>query len=355
MGQNQPRTLRSTGRTLVTRRRFGALITTLAIAVLTFVAGAPPAQAQDGDPGDWIATWAASPQPVWDADFFAPVGIPRSLRNQTIRQVARVSLGGSRVRVEFSNEYGTRPLVIGAAHVALAGEGRRRSRPGSDRALTFGGRPSVTVPPGAPVLSDPVDLAVPALGSVAVSLFLPEITPTTTWHNDGEQTAYISGAGDFAAETAFEPAQTITSRIFLSEILVDAAPDARAVVTFGDSITDGAAPRSTPTTAGPTSWPSGCNAAGAKVAVVNQGISGARVLRDRMGDNALARFDRDVLSHAACRHGGADDGHQRHRLAGHDPGAERRARALGRGHHRRLRAADRPGARATACASSARR
>lgn len=72
-----------------------------------------------------IPTWAASPQPVWDADFFAPVGIPRALRDQTIRQVARVSVGGSRVRVEFSNEYGTRPLLIGAAHVALAW----RSRP----------------------------------------------------------------------------------------------------------------------------------------------------------------------------------------------------------------------------------
>ena len=87
----------------------------------SLLAAPVPALAQDK--ADWIATWAASPQPVWDADFFAPVGIPRALRDQTIRQVARVSLGGSQVRVEFSNEYGTRPLVIGAAHVALAGKG----------------------------------------------------------------------------------------------------------------------------------------------------------------------------------------------------------------------------------------
>ncbi|MFZ1429092.1 MAG: hypothetical protein WAS21_20245, partial [Geminicoccaceae bacterium] len=91
----------------------------LALAVMLM--GVPSSYA--ADTGGWIPTWAASPQPVWDADFFAPVAIPRALRDQTIRQVARVSVGGSQVRVEFSNEYGTRPLLIGAAHVALAGEG----------------------------------------------------------------------------------------------------------------------------------------------------------------------------------------------------------------------------------------
>jgi hypothetical protein len=145
-----------------------------------FAAGlAAPAEAQRADAGDWITTWAASPQPVWDPDFFAPVGIPRSLRDQTIRQVARASLGGGRVRVMFSNEYGRQPLVIGAAHVALAGNGAAIA-PGSDRTLTFAGHPSITVPPGAPVVSDPVDLQIAPLASLAVSLFLPEITPTTT-------------------------------------------------------------------------------------------------------------------------------------------------------------------------------
>ncbi len=276
----------------VWRYGLGSLRALAFAAALTAGLGSPLLAAEDGG---WIPTWAASPQPVWDADFFAPVAIPRSLRDQTIRQVARVSLGGSQVRVEFSNEYGTRPLVIGAAHVALAGKGVAIEA-GSDRALTFGGRPSVTVPPGAPILSDPVDLAVPALGSVAVSLYLPEITPTTTWHNEGAQTAYISGPGNVAADTTFEAAQTIKSRIFLSEILVDATPDARAVVTFGDSITDGAASTPDANHRWPDVLAERLHAAGAKVAVVNQGISGARVLRDRMGDNALARFDRDVLS-----------------------------------------------------------
>jgi hypothetical protein len=152
--------LRSAGRVLATRRRFGALVVALAVAALGFGLGPSPAKAQTGDAGDWIATWAASPQPWGDADFFVPIDVPRSLRDRTVRQIARVSLGGSRVRVEISNEYGTQPLVIGAAHVALAGEASAIVA-GSDRPLTFGGEASVTVPPGAPILSDPVDLEVP--------------------------------------------------------------------------------------------------------------------------------------------------------------------------------------------------
>jgi lysophospholipase L1-like esterase len=276
--------------------RRGAIFSLACVAALLsgLVAAPVPAQ-QGGDTGDWIGTWTASPQPVWDADFFAPVGIPRSLRNQTLRQIARVSLGGSRVRVVISNEYGERPLVIGAAHVALADDGVAIV-PDSDRPLTFSGRASATIPPGAPMISDPVDLTVAPLGSVAVSLFLPEITPTTTWHNEGVQTAYISGEGNFAGNAEFEPGQTIQARIFLSGIMVDAAPDARAIVTFGDSITDGATSIPDANHRWPDFLAERLHEAGAAVAVLNQGISGARVLRDRMGDNALARFDRDVLS-----------------------------------------------------------
>ena len=277
----------------ISRRVFLAIAS---VAGLLAVLATSPAQAQRADAGDWIGTWSASPQPVWEPDFFAPVSIPRTLRNQTIRHVARISLGGNRVRVEFSNEYGEHPLVIGAAHVALAGE-KGAIAPGSDRVLTFSGSPSITVPPGAPVWSDPVDLAVPALGSVAISLFLPEVTPATTWHNDARQTAYISGEGDFTAAERFEPAQTVTSRIFLSGIAVDAASEARAVVLFGDSITDGDGSTVDANHRWPDFLAERLNKAGAKVAVLNEGISGARVLRDRMGDNALARFDRDVLSH----------------------------------------------------------
>lgn len=273
------------------RRLLGA-----ACAALLFAA-APSARAQAAE--DWIGTWTASPQPVWSAEFFAPVGIPRHLYNQTVRQVARVSLGGSRVRVTLSNEYGSAPLVIGTARVALA-DANGAIKPGSDRALTFGGKPGAVVPPGAPVVSDAVDLDVPDLGSVAVSLFFPQITPTDTWHNEGVQTAYIGAStdGDVTGETSFKPAQTTPSRIFLSGIEVTRPEGARAVVTFGDSITDGASSTPDANRRWPDILAERLHAAGAKVAVLNQGISGARVLRDRMGDNALARFDRDVLARA---------------------------------------------------------
>ncbi len=263
-------------------------------AALVVALSASQACAQTATTGDWIGTWAASPQPVWDADFFAPVGIPRALRNQTIRQVVRTSLGGTKVRVVLSNEYGKSPLVIGAAHVALADKGAAVAA-GSDHTLTFSGRASVTVPPGAPIVSDPVDLALAPLGSLAVSLYLPDITPTSTWHNEGAQTAYIAD-GNVTGATDIKADQKITSRIFLSEILVDATPDARAVVTFGDSITDGAASTPDANHRWPDYLAERLEKAGAHVSVVNEGISGARVLRDRMGDNALARFDRDVLS-----------------------------------------------------------
>jgi len=266
-----------------------------AIAV-SLVAGAAISALAQPTNRAWLDTWSASPQPVWAPDFFAPVNIPRSLRDQTIRQIARVSQGGDRVRVELSNVYGDSPLMIGGAHVALAGEGGAIEA-GSDRALTFGGRPSVTVPPGAEVWSDPVDLSVEPLGSLAVSLYLPDITPTTTWHNDGRQTAYISDHGDFTAAASFAPAGTIQSRIFLSGIAVDAGPDARSVVTFGDSITDGDSSTPDANARWPDVLAERLVEAGADVAVLNEGISGARVLRDRMGVNALARFDRDVLSH----------------------------------------------------------
>jgi hypothetical protein len=214
-----------------------------------------------------------------------------------VRQIATISIGGKRVRIVLSNEYGTMPLVIGAAHVSLAAQGGAIVA-GSDRALTFSGETSVTIPPGAPVVSDPVDLTVEPFSEVAVSPFLPEQAPLTTFHWEGVQTAYISPEGNFVSDTDMKTDSTIKCRLFLSGIMVDAPAGARAIVTFGDSITDGA--NSTPDAN--HRWPDFlahrlAQAGGAPIAVLNEGISGARVLRDRMGVNALARFDRDVLSH----------------------------------------------------------
>jgi lysophospholipase L1-like esterase len=200
------------------------------------------------------------------------------------------------VRVVFTNEYGTQPLLIGAAHVALADKGSAIVA-GSDRKLTFGGKDSIEIPPGAPAISDPVALDVAPLAKLSVSLFVPRTSPTSSMHWDGHDTAYIV-AGDQTAAADFKPDSTIVSRIFLSGVMVDATPDARAIVTFGDSITDGDGS----TVDGFDRWPDNlaarlAQAGGPPVAVLNQGISGAKILKDRMGVNALARFDRDVLNH----------------------------------------------------------
>ena len=144
-------------------------------------------------------------------------------------------------------------------------------------------------------MSDPVDLKIPPLSSVAVSLYFPNISPTTTWHNDARQTGYLA-EGNVADAAELKDAKPLPSRVFLDEILVDAAPGSRAVVTFGDSITDGDGSSPDKNHRWPDILAERLVKSGANVAVVNEGISGARVLRDRMGDNALARFDRDVLT-----------------------------------------------------------
>lgn len=262
----------------------------VAMLVVAVFAQADLAKAADSD--HWIATWTASPQPIWGSEFAFPIKIPATLHQQTIRQVARISLGGGRVRVVLSNEYGDLPLVIGEAHVALAGPGAT-TIPGSDRRLTFGGQASITVPPGAPVLSDPVDLAVNQLARLSVSVFLPRETPLTTFHWDGKQTAYI-GDGNLAAAENIPTSNTTDARVFLSGILVDAPTQAGAVVVIGDSITDG----NGVTLDTDHRWTDFLaeRLVARDFAVLNAGISGARVLSDKMGVNALARFDRDVLS-----------------------------------------------------------
>lgn len=258
---------------------------------------AVPAVASAAGPGAWVGSWAASPQPVWGPDFAFPTNIPATLQDQTLRQVARISLGGKRIRIVLSNAYGRQPLVIGAAHVALAGKGSA-TMPGTDRRITFGGKTSAVVPPGAPLVSDPVDLAVAPLASVAVSIFLPAATPATTFHWDGRQTAYLV-KGNQAAVPRIQPDSSTGARIFLSGVQVEAAAPAGAVVVLGDSITDG----NGASIDANSRWPDflAARLAPRNVAVLNAGISGARLLGDRMGVNALARFDRDVLSQPQVR------------------------------------------------------
>jgi hypothetical protein len=220
------------------RRRFFAAI---AAAALGLALVAPPPQAHANDWHDWrdsekhwVGTWAASPQSV---DPFTPAA-PATFNGQTIRQIVHTSIGGGRLRVRFTNELGAEALTIGAAHIALQSTGSGIVA-GSDRELTFAGQDGVSIPKGAPMLSDPVDLRIPPLSNVAITIYLPNATNNTTFHALGRQTTYISGPGNFAGVSAFPTATTTQSWYFLSALEVFTEPRSVAVVTLGDSITDG--------------------------------------------------------------------------------------------------------------------
>jgi lysophospholipase L1-like esterase len=278
-----------------TRRPHGSMRFLLlsALTLMSIAWGQSPACADDRS---WVGTWAANPQPIWGHDFAFPTKIPAKAGDQTIRQIVRVSLGGSQVRILFSNEYGTTPLKIGAASVALAADGPAIV-PQTLHKLTFGEQAAIILPPGAPAVSDPVDMEVGKAGRLTVSLYLPDETPLTTFHWDGRQTAYI-GSGNLTASSTFSPTDTTDARVLLSGVLVN-TPNKGAVVVFGDSITDG----NGASLNADARWPDylARRLAARRVSVLNAGISGARLLQDKMGVNAPARFTRDVLAQQGVR------------------------------------------------------
>jgi lysophospholipase L1-like esterase len=235
--------------------------------------------------------------------------------NQTLRQIVRTSIGGSRARVVLTNAYGTAPVTIGAAHIAL--RDKDSSIQGSAKALTFSGRPTITIPANAIAYSDPVDLAVPQLSDLAIDLYLPGTTntpATVTMHGGALQTNYVSETGNYSGKPAFPAIGRTTSWFLLSRVDV-ASPDAAgAIVTFGDSITDGARSTSDTNNRWPDHLARRLLSAGLKMGVLNAGIGGNRVLSEATvppgidvravgaGINALARFERHVLSQAGVTH-----------------------------------------------------
>jgi len=244
----------------------------------------------------WVGTWTTSPVGTSGIGF----------NNQTLRLIVHTSIGGHTVRVRLSNAYGSQPLIIGAAHIALRGTGATIVE-GSDRTLTFGEAPSTTIWAGALAVSDPVHLDVPALGDLAVSIYLPGDIPGTfqiTYHGTAEQTNYISPPGDHTASIAMPVSATKLSWYFLTGVEVMAPERTTAVVAFGDSLTD--ANLSTPDTN--HRWPDELARrldgprSRHNMGVLNQGTGGGRILHDGVGDGGLHRFDRDVLAQPGVTH-----------------------------------------------------
>jgi lysophospholipase L1-like esterase/ribosomal protein L30E len=272
-------------------RHLLAIVGAAALSVSSFVLSPASAQAQTTS---WISSWTASPM--------APRGVmPATFSNRTIRQIVHLSIGGDKVRLRLSNEFGTKPVLIGAASVALAGKSSDIVS-ASLRPLTFGGAKSVIIQPGAPALSDPVEFNVAPLSDVAVSLYLPAATELGTVHATGLQTAFVSTTGDFTASTEFPVVDRFANRFFLTGVMVEPSSPVRAIVTFGDSITDGTASTVNANARWPDVLARRLKEAGAAVAVLNQGIAGNRVLSDGAGISALARFERDVLSQPGVSH-----------------------------------------------------
>jgi lysophospholipase L1-like esterase len=250
----------------------------------------------------WISSWTASAQETsTNQSSPARPGLISSFEDQTIRMIAHVSAGGSAARVELSNTFGDRIVKVGEARIALHEEDSSISA-GTDHALTFAGNPSVLIPVGATIVSDPVEMSVPAMGHLAVSLYFPEATGPPTRHSVGLHPAYIA-AGNHTGQVGFEADRVTNGLYFLSAVDVRADEDAGTIVAFGDSITDGVGSSQNADHDWPSLLASRLQEAGIKdLAVTNEGISGNRVLRDGAGPNALSRFDRDVLSIPGARY-----------------------------------------------------
>jgi lysophospholipase L1-like esterase len=267
--------------------------TRAAVVLLAFGLALPAAAAER-----WVGTWASSPQ------LATPVQLPpgQGFADTTVRQLVRVSIGGKRLRLRLSNAFGTAPLTIAGAHVALANGAQSAIRPDTDRALAFHGRASVTIPAGAVAVSDPLDFALPPLADVALSLYLKGAPAAVTLHPGSRTTSYLQPGDALAAADLPAPAR-IDHWYFINGLDVEAGPEAAAVVVLGDSITDGRGS----TTNGNDRWPDRlarrlqASPGTAQVAVLNHGIGGNRLLRDGLGPNALARLDRDVLAQTGAR------------------------------------------------------
>ncbi|MEV8309631.1 SGNH/GDSL hydrolase family protein [Streptomyces flavidovirens] len=286
------------------RRTGVALLSAAALAALPVVGaqgvtGSAVAVAAEQRGGTaWQVGWAASPQaptapfgPNWSEQGFA---------NHTVRQVVRVSTGGTKARIELSNRYGSTPLRITGATVARTDKGAA-VRAGSVRQLSFGKGRSVTVPAGGTVLSDGVPFKVEALESVTVTLYLAGPTGPATFHHFSSATSYRAD-GDHRSDregTAFK--ETSDSWYYLSGVEVSGGERSGrrdGVVAFGDSITDGVGSSPNTDNRYPDELAERFAATGKPRSVLNHGIGGNQVTNDTAwaGEKAVARFKKDVLS-----------------------------------------------------------
>lgn len=247
----------------------------------------------------WVGSWASGQQIPEPRNALAP----DDLRDATLRQIVHLSAGGSELRVRLSNAFGTAPLHITSVHIARPlSLTTGRIDAATDTALTFAGQPDVTIPAGAEYDSDPVAFSAAALSDLAVTMHIAEPPAQQTSHPGSRETSFLAH-GDQVTAATLNNAKTFEHWFFLSGVDVAGTRAAQAIVTFGDSITDGHGA----TTNGNDRWPDDlarrlqANPATRGFGVLNAGIGGNRMLLDGLGPNALARFYRDVTGQTAAR------------------------------------------------------
>lgn len=245
----------------------------------------------------WITTWSASPQKVWNKDFVFPPLIPEQISNQTIRQVNQISLGGEAVRLVFTNQYGEQPLYIDQTTIGLANAASLKSK--STYPVYFSGQLKAKILPGKQLVSDPIELAVPDHTQLVVNSFIQKSTTFKTFHWDAKQTSWIIAGNQTTTLNTPTDAKTTTARLLLSAIEVKPKEKAQVVAVIGDSITDGA----TATLDANTRWTDflAKRLSVHRVAVVNNGISGNRLLTDGMGDSVLKRLNSEIFQYSGVK------------------------------------------------------
>ncbi|WP_229415968.1 SGNH/GDSL hydrolase family protein [Pseudoduganella armeniaca] len=274
----------------------------------------------------WVASWGAAQQVPEPHNELAA----HLWTDATLRQIVHTSLGGARLRVRISNAFGTEPLLLDGAGIARArAPGDASIDASSARPLTFDGRATVTIPAGGEYYSDAVTLVHAAGADLAISLYFKAPPARQTGHPGSRATSFV-GAGDRVAVANWDDAVKVEHWYALADVEVQAPPGTRAVVAVGDSITDG----NGATTDANNRWPDllarRLAASGRPLGVVNAGIGGGRMLRDGLGPNLVARFERDVLGRAGVSHAivmiGVNDLGNLHRNVSDEPAL--RARLL---------------------------
>jgi lysophospholipase L1-like esterase len=231
----------------------------------------------------WIGTWSVSPQSGGD-----------SFTDKTLRQIVHTSISGTAARIQLSNAFGSKQVVINDVHLANRSSGSSVD-PASDHAVLFGGQTSVTIQPGALALSDSVGFTVSALSDIAVSFHLADSTGANTYHQQGTQTNYVA-SGDVSGSKDLSNPSTMGSYYLLANLDVKNKNALGALVTLGASITDGVASSGDQNRRWPNDLAVRLNMANLVIGVLNQGISGNTLLHDGAGQSAINRFQRDVLN-----------------------------------------------------------